>query len=128
MLPFQEAETQDQGEFNDDESLEVEDDSSIITSVSENPRKFTSQPTRTQPKKTKRQKQEEFENELLTKSVHCMEKVANEQLLDVVRKDEYDVFGQHVANELRQVEDKGAQRYAKVQIQRILYQAQTDAA
>lgn len=75
----------------------------------------------TQPK-SKRQKLETDENQLIKKAIDCMNKAtANEN-----KEDAFDIFGRYVASELRSIPSLHAQRWVKLQIQNIMYNAQTE--
>ncbi|XP_033097419.1 uncharacterized protein LOC117101550 [Anneissia japonica] len=58
---------------------------------------------------------------LLVQAVSCLERVSDRLAVE----DQCSVFGKHVANELRSVTSLEAQRWARMKIQNILYEAQT---
>ncbi|XP_071949584.1 uncharacterized protein [Antedon mediterranea] len=61
------------------------------------------------------------EGHLVAQAVSCIERVSSRLALE----DQFSVFGKHVANELRSVPTLDAQRWARMKIQNILYEAQT---
>ena len=63
---------------------------------------------------------------MMQKSIECLEKVVNKSP-NPSENDEFAVFGRHVANELRQIENVRALRRAKLRIQQILCEAQESA-
>ena len=71
---------------------------------------------------TKRQKVEAAENLLITKAIACMDKVSTSEGKD----DSFELFGRYVASELRTIASTSAQRWAKLQIQNVLYNAQVE--
>ena len=81
--------------------------------------------TKVGKKPTKRQRIESAENDLLQKAIDCMDRSAVETETEL---DGFDFFGRYIASELRSLSNPQSQRWAKLQIQRVLYDAaQTEA-
>ena len=57
-------------------------------------------------KLSKKARQEEKEDKLLDKAIACMEKTA----IPIQDSDEYNIFGKHVAHELRSISNAKIQR------------------
>ena len=70
---------------------------------------------------TKRQKMEAEECQLIKKAIACMDKATGDNKEDV-----FELFGRYVASELRTIASSHAQRWAKLQIQNILFNAQNE--
>ena len=83
----------------------------------------TKQPTKTGRKPTKRQRTEAVENDLLLKAIDCMDKTS-QPMQD--HGDGFDKFGQYIASELRDISNPQAQRWAKLQIQTVIFNAQSE--
>ena len=87
--------------------------------------KSTKQPTQQVKKPTKRQKVVDAENDLLKKAIECMDRTTGETGTSA---DGFEHFGRYVATELRAITNPQGQRWAKLQIQNVLYNAaQSDA-
>ena len=99
---------------NDDTEVEEQE----VTQVAS-----TKQPTRPQKRLTKRQRVEEAETQLIKKAITCIDKVKD---ANVSTEDGNDLFGRYVTTELKALPSPQAQRWAKLQIQNILYSVQAD--
>ena len=85
------------------------------------PLKSTKRPLKQEKKLNKRQKAEAGEDELIKKAIECMDKATGSST-----EDGLDLFGRYVTTELWAVRNVSAQRWAKLQIQNILYGAHGD--
>ena len=87
----------------------------------------TKQPIEGKGKKplSKRQKLEITENELLKKAIDCLDKTAGEP---ASTPDGFEFFGRYIATELRAIVNPHAQRWAKLQMQNILFTAASDTS
>ena len=99
--------------------LDDDDDEDVAPIVS------TKQPTKQGRKPSKRQKTEAAETELLHQAIRCMEK-SSASNPEPVKADGLDLFGQYVTSELQAISNPQAQRWAKLQIQTILYESQLE--
>ena len=90
---------------------EEEEEPTIVLGTS------TKQPTQ-QAKKhvSKRQKIEASENDLIKRAIQCLDQPTQSA-------DGFELFGQYIATELRAILNPQAQRWAKLQIQNILFNA-----
>ena len=79
----------------------------------------TKQPTKGGKKLTKRQKIEASETDLLQKAINYMATPEKPE----VPVDGFELFGRHVASELRELSYPHNQRLAKLQIQNVLFNA-----
>ena len=86
----------------------------------------TKQPTKIGRKPTKRQKTEAVENGLIQKATECMDKAS--QPTQKSHADGFEIFGRYIASELRGILNPQAQQLAKVQIQTVLFNAQSESA
>ena len=91
--------------------------------------KSTKQPTQQVKKPTKRQKVVDAENDLLKKAIECMDRTTGKTGTSA---DGFEHFGRYVSTELRTelraITTPQGQRWAKLQIQNVLYNAaQSDA-
>ena len=85
----------------------------------------TKRPTSPQlTKATKRQKKDQHEDQLIEKALAYLDSAAN----STEKVDEYDLFGKHVAAELKSTKSIEARRWAKLQIQTIIFHAQSGIA
>ena len=81
----------------------------------------TKQPTQQGKKRlTKRQKTETTEDDLLKKAIQCLDQSSGGT---VKNDDRLELFGRYIATELRAILNTQAQRWAKLQIQSILFSA-----
>ena len=101
-----------------EESEEIEELEEEETQL---PQKSTKRPLNQEKKINKRQKTEAKEDELIKKAIECMDKAASTST-----EDGLDLFGRYVTMELRAIKNVHAQRWAKLQIQNILYGAHCD--
>ena len=83
----------------------------------------TKQPTKQGRKPTKRQKTEAAENNLIQKAIVCMDKASH---VPQQTEDGCELFGRYVASEVRAISNPQSQRWAKLQIQTVLFNAQTE--
>ena len=85
----------------------------------------TKQPTKIGRKPTKRQKTEAVENDLIQKAIECMDKASQPTQSHA---DGFEIFGRYIASELWGILNPQAQRLAKLQIQAVLFNAQSESA
>ena len=67
---------------------------------------------------------EASESELIHTAISCIEKASASS---AQQADGFELFSKYVANELRAISNPQAQQCAKLQIQTVLYNAQTEA-
>ena len=91
---------------------EREGDTPIVLGTS------TKQPTKQEKKPTKCQQMEAAEGDLIQRAITCMDKAIGKRS---TAADGYELFGRYVADELRTLPSPQTQRWAKLQIQQILY-------
>ena len=99
-------------------SYEEEDCDTV--SETKSTKKPIAKPDQGKPR-TKRQKMEAEESQLIKKAIACMDKATGES-----KEDGFEFFGRYVASELRTIASSHAQRWAKLQIQNILYNVQNE--
>ena len=112
------SEDEDEDENEVSVSSDVIDDNDDEISV-----RSTKRPT-IQPyqSKGKRIKKEQREDALLEKAISYLDTTTKSEN---VKDDEYDLFGKHIAMELKGIDNIAARRWAKLQFQMIIFQAQT---
>lgn len=67
---------------------------------------------------------EATENDLIKKAITCMDKATASSSKS--EEDGFEIFGRYVASELRGITNAQSQRWAKLQIQNILYSVQVE--
>ena len=77
---------------------------------------------RNKPKQKQKKRQNE-EDDMIKKAVLCLDKVTNEE-----QEDGLAIFGRHIASELREIPYPHLQRWAKLQIQQVIFTAQDSNA
>ena len=72
--------------------------------------------------KLKQKKRQNEEDDVIKKAILCLDKVTNEE------QDGLAIFGRHIASELREIPYPHLQRWAKLQIQQVIFTAQDSNA
>lgn len=80
----------------------------------------TKLPTKQGKRSTKRQRIGSAENELISKAISCMDRAVGGST-----NDSFELFGRYVASEVRAITSPQTQRWVKLQIQNILFSAQS---